>query len=63
VLSGVIIGNVIEAAADIGGMAAALNLFIRVPIDVITVITGLVILALQIWASYRTDGETATGNF
>ncbi|MBV9611259.1 MAG: divalent metal cation transporter [Acidobacteriaceae bacterium] len=52
VLTGVIIGNLIEAGADIGGMAAALNLLIPVPIGVMAVITGLVILALQIWGSY-----------
>lgn len=52
VLAGVIIGNVIEAGADIGGMAAALNVLIPVPIGVIVVATGLAILAVQIWASY-----------
>jgi Mn2+/Fe2+ NRAMP family transporter len=52
VLIGVIVGNLIEAAADIGGMAAALNLLIPIPIGAITVITGLSILGLQIWASY-----------
>jgi Mn2+/Fe2+ NRAMP family transporter len=52
VLAGVLIGNVIEAGADIGGMAAALNVVIPVPISAIVVITGLVILALQIWGSY-----------
>jgi len=52
VLTGVIIGNIIEAAADIGGMAAALNLLVPLPIGMIVVITGLVILVAQIWASY-----------
>jgi NRAMP (natural resistance-associated macrophage protein)-like metal ion transporter len=52
VLTGVIVGNLIEAGADIGGMAAALNLLIPSPIGVIVVITGLVILAFQIWGSY-----------
>jgi Mn2+/Fe2+ NRAMP family transporter len=46
------IGNIIEAGADIGGMAAALNLVIRIPIGVIVVIVGLLILALQIRGSY-----------
>src|ERR1051326_7222138 len=31
-LVGVLIGNTIEAGADLGGMAAALNLFVPVPI-------------------------------
>jgi len=52
ILSGVIIGNLIEAAADIGGMAAALNILVPVPIGAIAVITGLLILAFQIWGSY-----------
>lgn len=52
VLSGIIIGNVIEAGADIGGMAAALNVLIPIPIGAIAIITGLAILAVQIWASY-----------
>src|ERR1043166_732422 len=30
-LIGVLIGNIIEAAADLGGMAAALNIFIPLP--------------------------------
>src|SRR5947209_11150852 len=34
-LMGVLLGNIIEAAADIGGMAAALNLLIPLPISVI----------------------------
>ncbi len=52
VLVGVLIGNTIEAGADIGGMAAALHLFVPLPIEVISAITGLMILALQIWGSY-----------
>ena len=31
-LVGVMIGNMIEAGADLGGMAAAINLLVRVPI-------------------------------
>jgi len=52
VLVGVLIGNTIEAGADIGGMAAALHLFVPLPVEVISAITGLLILALQIWGSY-----------
>jgi NRAMP (natural resistance-associated macrophage protein)-like metal ion transporter len=51
-LIGVLIGNTIEAAADIGGIAAALTLFIPVPIGWIVVVTALTILGLQIWGSY-----------
>ena len=51
-LIGVLIGNTIEAAADLGGMAAALNLFVPVPIPLIVVAVALTILAFQIWGSY-----------
>jgi NRAMP (natural resistance-associated macrophage protein)-like metal ion transporter len=47
-------GNIIEAAADIGGMAAAINLLVPVPIGSIVVLVAAVILALQIWTSYAT---------
>jgi NRAMP (natural resistance-associated macrophage protein)-like metal ion transporter len=52
VLAGVVIGNLIEAGADIGGMAAALNVVIPVPIGAMVVIVGLIALALQVWGSY-----------
>lgn len=52
VLWGVVIGNVIEAAADLGGMAAALNLLVPIPIPVIVAVTGVGILLLQLFASY-----------
>lgn len=52
VLAAVVIGNTIEAGADIGGMAAALNLLVPIPIGWIVIAVGLLILALQIWGSY-----------
>lgn len=52
VLTGVIIGNTIEAAADIGGMAAALNLIVPVPIELMVTIVAAAVLVLQIWGSY-----------
>jgi Mn2+/Fe2+ NRAMP family transporter len=51
-LIGVLIGNTIEAGADIGAMAAAINLFVPVPISWIVVPTTVAILALQVWGSY-----------
>jgi NRAMP (natural resistance-associated macrophage protein)-like metal ion transporter len=51
-LIGVLIGNIIEAGADLGGMAAALNVIVPVPIGWIVAAITLVILALQIWGSY-----------
>ncbi len=52
VLVGGIIGNVIEAAADLGGIAAALNLFVPLPIPVIVAVVAALIFALQWWGSY-----------
>jgi NRAMP (natural resistance-associated macrophage protein)-like metal ion transporter len=52
-LIGVLIGNTIEAAADLGGMAAALNLFIPLPSWLTVISVSIVILALQIWGSYQ----------
>jgi NRAMP (natural resistance-associated macrophage protein)-like metal ion transporter len=51
-LVGVMIGNTIEAAADIGGMSAALNLLIPIPAGLIGVAISSAILALQIFGSY-----------
>src|SRR5919108_6300357 len=51
-LVGVIIGNTIEAGANLGGMAAALNLFVPLPIPWIVVLTAGVLMALQLWGSY-----------
>ena len=52
VLVGVMIGNTIEAAADLGGMAAALNLFIPLPIPWLASGVALLIFALQVFGSY-----------
>jgi NRAMP (natural resistance-associated macrophage protein)-like metal ion transporter len=52
-LIGVLIGNTIEAAADLGGMAAAFNIFIPVPVPAIVIVVAAVVLGLQIWGSYK----------
>ncbi|MBW7962707.1 Nramp family divalent metal transporter [Bradyrhizobium sp. BR 10261] len=52
-LIGVLIGNTIEAAADLGGMAAALQLFIPIATPVIVVIVAAMIVALQLCGSYE----------
>jgi NRAMP (natural resistance-associated macrophage protein)-like metal ion transporter len=52
-LVGVIIGNTIEAGADIGGMAAAVGVLAPdVPLPLIVVPTTAAILTLQVWGSY-----------
>lgn len=45
-------GNIIEAAADLGGIGAALNLLIPIPIPLIVVGTAAVIFAIQYFGSY-----------
>jgi len=51
-LVGVLIGNIVEAGADLGGMAAALNVIVPVHIGWIVAGITVVILGLQIWGSY-----------
>ena len=51
-LVAVLIGNTIEAGADIAGMAAAVGVLVHVPKAVIVVVITAAILALQIWGSY-----------
>ena len=53
-LVGVIIGNMIEAGADIGGMAAAMGVLApRVTLPLIALPTTVAILAFQVWGSYE----------
>jgi Mn2+/Fe2+ NRAMP family transporter len=49
---GAFAGNVIEAAANLGGIGAALNLLLPIPIPWIVVASASLILALQIFGSY-----------
>lgn len=48
-----IVANTINAGADIGAIAAGINLLVPVPIAAMIVPIAAVILALQIWGSYR----------
>ena len=52
VLTGVILGNVIEAGADIGAMAAALGILIPASTKVLAVLVTAIALVMQIWGSY-----------
>jgi len=52
-LVGVLIGNTIEAGADLGGIAAVINLLVPIPILVIVPIVGIAVTCLQAWGSYR----------
>jgi NRAMP (natural resistance-associated macrophage protein)-like metal ion transporter len=53
VVFGATIANLCEAGADIGGISAAANLLIPIPIYWLAVPATLVILALQIFGSYE----------
>ena len=50
---GLVIANTINAGADIGAIAAALNLLLPVPIAAMIVPIAAIIIALQVWGSYR----------
>src|SRR3954449_4971344 len=49
---GAIAGNVIETAANLGGIAASLNLLVPAPMPLIVVVAAGAIFALQFWGSY-----------
>src|SRR5215207_9249733 len=51
-LVGMLIGNTIEAGADIGGMSAAIALLVPVPMPFIIIPVTASIFALQVWGSY-----------
>jgi NRAMP (natural resistance-associated macrophage protein)-like metal ion transporter len=55
---GLVIANTINAGADIGAIAAALNLLIPIPSVVMIVPITLIILAVLIWGSYRLIANT-----
>jgi NRAMP (natural resistance-associated macrophage protein)-like metal ion transporter len=52
-LVGVLIGNTFEAAADLGGIAAALHLLVPWPSELLVVAVASAVLALQVWGSYE----------
>lgn len=53
ILVSVMIGNTIEAAADLGGMAAAIGMFVDLPVPWIAAAVAVVLLCLQILGSYE----------
>src|ERR1041384_8425522 len=52
-VGGLVVANTINVGADIGAIAAAINLLVPVPMMVLIAPIALVTLALQIWGSYR----------
>jgi len=49
---GAFVGNIIEAAANLGGMGAALNLLLPVPIALLVVATAAIAVCFQLFGSY-----------
>jgi Mn2+/Fe2+ NRAMP family transporter len=47
-----IVGNIIEAAADLGGIGAGLNILVPIPIPVIVSVVAVGLVAFQIFGSY-----------
>jgi len=52
ILTGVIIGNMIEAGADIGAMAAAFGILVHLPRWLLIVGVSVAALVFQVWGSY-----------
>lgn len=53
VVFGLLVANTINAGADLGAIAAGINLLVPVPIRVLIVPVGIGILLIQIYGSYR----------
>jgi NRAMP (natural resistance-associated macrophage protein)-like metal ion transporter len=51
-LVGAVLGNIIEAAADLAGIGAALNVLVPIPVPLIVVCAALVIFCFQYFGSY-----------
>jgi NRAMP (natural resistance-associated macrophage protein)-like metal ion transporter len=53
VVIGLVVANTINAGADISAIAAAINMFVPVPISVMVIPIAIGIVVLQVWGSYR----------
>ncbi len=53
VVFGLVIANTINAGADIAAIAAAINMFVPIPISAMVIPIAVAIVVLQIWGSYR----------
>src|SRR5215831_5882994 len=52
VVIGLVVANTINAGTDIAAIAAAINMFVPVPIAAMVVPIALLIVVIQIWGSY-----------
>jgi NRAMP (natural resistance-associated macrophage protein)-like metal ion transporter len=53
VVIGLVVANTINAGADISAIAAAINMFVPIPISVMVIPIAVAIVVLQVWGSYR----------
>jgi Mn2+/Fe2+ NRAMP family transporter len=51
-LVGVLVGNTIEAGANLGGMAASLNIFLQIPPFLTVAAVAVTVLLFQLFGSY-----------
>jgi NRAMP (natural resistance-associated macrophage protein)-like metal ion transporter len=58
---GLLVANIINAGADIGASAAAINLLVPLPITWLVAPIALIILGLQVWGSYRLIAASSSG--
>jgi NRAMP (natural resistance-associated macrophage protein)-like metal ion transporter len=58
VVLGLVVANTINAAADLAAIASGINLLVPVSPTYLIVPVGLLILALQVWGSYRLIANT-----
>lgn len=50
---GLVVANTINAGTDIAAIAAAINMFLPVPISAMVIPIAVVIVVLQVWGSYK----------
>src|SRR5512141_1570701 len=53
VVIGLVVANTINAGADISAIAAAINMFVPIPISAMVIPIAVAIVVLQVWGSYR----------
>jgi NRAMP (natural resistance-associated macrophage protein)-like metal ion transporter len=53
VVFGLVIANTINAGTDIAAIAAAINMFVPIPISALVVPIAVAIVVLQVWGSYK----------
>lgn len=52
-VAGLVVANTINAGADIAAIAAAINMFVPIPISAMVIPIAVAIVVLQVWGSYH----------